>query len=148
MNETILLVEDEDNDVFFMKRAMKKAGLNCPHVVTNGQCAIDYLKEAIYADTAKLPGLVLLDLKLPRIMGLEVLSWIRDQSELREMVVIVLTSSKLKSDIEAANERGADSYLVKPNNCTALQKLIEKIKDCWMDDRGLSSRMLKELSET
>jgi DNA-binding response OmpR family regulator len=84
MNRTILLVEDDANDVFFMKRAMKLAGmLNPVQVASDGQQAIQYLSGAgDYGDRERfpLPGLVLLDLKLPHVMGLDVLKWSRKDS--------------------------------------------------------------------
>src|SRR5688500_9006544 len=107
MNDTVLLVEDEDNDVFFMQRAWRQAGITTPlQIAEDGQAAIDYLKDALSGDHRKLPGLVLLDLKLPRVMGFEVLKWIRQQPELQTMIVIILTSSKLSSDIDTAYRLG------------------------------------------
>jgi len=147
MNDRILLVEDEENDVFFMQRAMKKAGLHPPHVVIDGQAAIDFLKEIIDRDRKELPGLVLLDLKLPRVMGFDVLTWIRQQPELRDLTVIILTSSKLSSDIESAYERGANSYLVKPNTSVGLQHIVEGIKKCIGQDQPTALGMLRTLSE-
>src|SRR2546421_2007732 len=94
--KTILQVEDDPNDVFFFQRAMKKAGVPNPtHVVSDGQQAIDYLQGAgKFADREQfpLPSLVLLDLKLPYVMGLEVLRWIRQQPG-TPMVVVMLTAS-------------------------------------------------------
>jgi CheY-like chemotaxis protein len=136
MNQTILLVEDEENDVFFMKRAAKKNGiLNPLQVAHDGQEAIDYLGGiGAYADRARfpLPGLVLLDLKLPRVMGFDVLKWIRKQAELQGLVVIVLTSSNLGSDIDMAYRLGANSYLVKPSP-DKLSEMIGTIKPYWFD---------------
>ena len=85
MSTTILLVEDEVNDVFFMKHAFEEVGiLNPLQVAVDGQEAMDYLGgHGAYADRERfpLPCLTLLDLKLPRVMGLEVLQWIREQPE-------------------------------------------------------------------
>src|SRR5687768_9107081 len=96
LNQTILLVEDDANDVFFMKRAMKLAGVVNPvQVASDGRQAIHYLGgTGEYSDRTKfpLPGLVLLDLKLPHVMGLDVLKWIRAQPELKMVVVLVFTS--------------------------------------------------------
>ena len=118
MNGTILLVEDDENDVFFFERAMKLAGMSNPlHVAQDGRQAIDYLKAVSdYADRAEfpLPSLVLLDLKLPRVRGLDVLKWIRGQPEFQTMIVIVFTSSGLASDIDKAYRLGANSYMVNP----------------------------------
>src|SRR4051812_47964685 len=94
----ILLVEDNEHDVFFMKRAFKTAEIsNALQVVGDGQAAIDYLTGVdSYGDRQQfpLPCFILLDLKLPRKSGLDVLSWIRQQPELRTIVVLVLTTSR------------------------------------------------------
>src|ERR1700684_898332 len=106
MSDTILLVEDEVNDVFFMKHAFLEIGLTNPmQVATNGWEAINYLSgKDEYAARGRfpLPCLWLLHLKLPRVMGLEVLKWIREQSELKTLIVIILSSSQLTPDIEWA----------------------------------------------
>lgn len=136
MSAPILLVEDEENDVFFMKRAMKQAGITHPlRVAEDGQAAIDYLEEALRDDDKKipLPCLVLLDLKLPRVMGLDVLKWIRRQPELQTMIVIIFTSSKLSSDIDAAYRLGANSYLVKSGNADKLSEIARLINDYWLN---------------
>ena len=137
MNRTILLVEDDPNDVFFMKRAMKLAGmLNPMHVVDDGRRAIHYLDGAgEYSDRARfpLPCLVLLDLKLPHVMGLDVLKWIREQPELRTVIVLVFTASKLPPDISKAYFLGANSYLVKPSEPDELIQMVTLIKHYWLE---------------
>jgi CheY-like chemotaxis protein len=139
MNEIVLLVEDEENDVFFMNRAWKQAGIANPlHVAEDGQAAIDYLRDAFGNDRLTVPRLVLLDLKLPQVMGLEVLKWIRQQPELQTLIVIVLTSSKLSSDIESAYQLGANSYLVKPTADKLLQ-IARLIKEYWLDLNQVAS---------
>jgi CheY-like chemotaxis protein len=137
VSRTILLVEDDDNDVYFMKRAAQQAGiLHSLQVAQDGQEALDYLgglRE--YADRQRfpLPYLVLLDLKLPRVMGFEVLKWIRQQPELRTSIVIVLSSSELGPDIERAYQLGANSYLVKPSTPDELTEMITRIKHYWLE---------------
>src|SRR5205814_7138433 len=107
---TILLVEDDENDVFFFQRALNRAGTTSRlQVAHDGQEAIDYLRGAgKFAERAKFPqpGLILLDLKLPFVMGLEVLKWIRQQSDLFPIVVI-LSSSRQDDDVDAAYRLGA-----------------------------------------
>ena len=146
MNQTILLVEDEENDIFFMKRAAKKIGmLNPLQVAHDGQEAIDYLGgRGAYADRERfpLPGLVLLDLKLPRVMGLEVLKWIRQQAQLYGIVVVVLTSSNLGPDIDMAYRLGANSYLVKPTP-DKLSEMISAIKQYWLDLNEFAAECLE-----
>src|SRR5262249_49862465 len=116
---TILLAEDDPNDVILFRRAMGMASLNLDslHVVRDGEEAISYLNgQAAHADRERypLPALLLLDLKMPRRSGLEVLSWLRRQPELRHLIVVFLTSSNNAEDIRRAYEAGVNSYLVKP----------------------------------
>ena len=134
--QTILLVEDEENDVVFMAMALEKAGLtHAFQVAEDGQEAIDYLSgKGEFADRARfpLPAVVLLDLKLPRIMGMDVLKWIRDQPGLDTVVVIMLTSSQQRSDIQRACALGANSYLVKPSNPAGLEEIVALVKRYWL----------------
>ena len=137
MNRTILLVEDDVNDVFFFKRAVKLAAIIDPlHVAQDGRQAIDYLKgSGAYADRNQfpLPSLVMLDLKLPHVMGLDVLKWIRAQPEFQNVIVIVFTSSQLTPDIDNAYRLGANSYVVKPSTPGELQEMLVVIKQYWLD---------------
>src|ERR1051325_3305914 len=137
MNRTILLVEDDANDVFFMKRAMKLAGvLNPVRVASDGRQAIHYLAgTGEYCDRTRfpLPSLVLLDLKLPHVMGLDVLKWIREQPELKTVIVLVFTSSSLPPDISKAYFLGANSYLVKPSSAAELPEMVRIIKRYWLE---------------
>ena len=136
MNRAILLVEDDENDVFFFKRAAKLAGMMNPlHVAQDGRQAIDYLKgTGDYADRTQfpLPSLVLLDLKLPHVMGLDVLKWIRAQPEFQTVIVIVFTSSKLAPDIDTAYRLGANSYVVKPSSPEKLVEIVSDFRDWWL----------------
>jgi CheY-like chemotaxis protein len=124
----ILLVEDDDNDVFFMRRALGKAGLELPlHVVSDGEQALQYLNgDGEYADRAAhpLPGIIFLDLKLPFVSGLEVLEQISKNSELSAIEVIVLTSSSEERDRKRAFALGAKEYLVKPATPQTLLKIL------------------------
>jgi CheY-like chemotaxis protein len=133
---TILLVEDEENDVVFMKMAMEHAGItNTLQVAEDGGQAIEYLSgNGGYADRRRhpLPALVLLDLKLPRVMGMDVLKWIRERREFDLMVVIILTSSQQRSDIELTASLHANSYLLKPSNPLDLNELAALLKQYWL----------------
>jgi CheY-like chemotaxis protein len=126
---TILLVEDDRNDILLLQRAFRKANLANPlMVVTDGEEATAYLGgQGQYADRSQfpLPVIVLLDLKLPRRSGLEVLAWLREQPTLRRLPVVVLTASRECADINTAYELGASSYLVKP---VAFDNLVEIVK--------------------
>jgi DNA-binding response OmpR family regulator len=128
-------VEDEENDVFFLQQAMKKAGvLNPIHVASDGRQAIDYLQgtgKFANREEFPLPCLVLLDLKLPHVMGLDVLKWIRQQAEV-PAIVVILTSSKDEADIATAYRLGANAYLVKPPAVSQLTDIARSIKDFWL----------------
>src|ERR1051325_4138254 len=135
MPRTVLLVEDEPNDVFFLQQAMKKAGVVNPiQVASDGQQAIDYFKgtgKFANREEFPLPYLVLLDLKLPQVMGLDVLRWIRQQPDVAA-IVIILTSSMEEADIASAYRLGANGYLVKPPEVNKLTDMAKSIKDFWL----------------
>ena len=131
----ILLVEDNYDDVLLIRRAFRKAKINPPmSIAADGDEAIAYLnREGQYADKEKfpVPTLILLDLKLPRRSGLEVLAWIRQQPKLKHLLVVVLTSSKESSDLAEAYDLGVNSYLVKPIKFQDFVCLIELIDRYW-----------------
>lgn len=133
---TILLIEDDANDVFLMQRALRKAEVPNPlQVMGDGDEAVEYLSgQGRFADRSQhpLPVLVLLDLKLPRKSGLEVLQWLRQQSELKRLPVVVLTSSKEPNDVNKAYDLGANSYLVKPLGFDALLNLVRSLNVYWL----------------
>jgi len=137
---TILQVEDDPNDVFLFKHAMKKVELTNPiQVASDGQEAIDYLSGVgKFADREQfpLPGVVLLDLKLPYVMGLEVLKWIRKQLNMAP-VVIILTASAEDGDIANAYRLGANAFLTKPSEAGKLLSLVKAIKDFWLTHNTL-----------
>ena len=136
MTTTILLVEDEVNDVLLITKTLNKAGVNSLiQVARDGQEALDYLTgEGQFANREKypLPSLVLLDLKLPRVMGLEVLRRLDQRRNFRRLVVIVLTSSQQPEDIDTAYDLGAKAYLVKPSGIDQLEPMARAIKDFWL----------------
>jgi len=133
----ILQVEDEANDVFLLQRAFRQAGIDNPvKVATDGQMAIDYLAGAgQFAERARypLPALVLLDLKLPRKSGREVLQWIRAQPAFRRVIVIVFTSAPYVGDVGLAYDLGANSFLVKPTDFTQYLDVARLLKAWWLD---------------
>lgn len=136
MKPTILLVEDDKNDVFLMEDAFSKASVPVQvQVVRDGREALRYLRgEGNYADRKRyaLPDLTLLDLNLPYVHGLEVLKQIRAEPALRKLVVVVLTSSAADSDVEQVYERGANSYLIKPGKLEEIQELVELLARYWL----------------
>ena len=136
----ILQVEDDANDVFLLQHAMTAAGVENPiQVASDGQQAIDYLKGAGKFSDRKsfpLPCLVLLDLKLPYVMGLEVLKWIRQQPG-AFLVVILLTASAEDEDIASAYRLGANAFLTKPSQASSLVEMARSIKDFWLTHNTL-----------
>ena len=114
----ILLVEDDRNDVFFLRRAFEQAGVRASlRVVSDGEEAMDYLMgRGKFVDRSQfpLPALLLLDLKMPLANGFDVLAWLRSQPSLDYLSVIVLTSSPEDRDRQKAAELGAARYFVKP----------------------------------
>jgi CheY-like chemotaxis protein len=134
--QVILVVEDDPNDVLLIQRAFGKARiLNPVRTVSNGDEAVAYLSgEGQFGDRSAypFPVLVLLDLKLPRRSGLEVLGWIRSQPGLKRLPIVVLTSSKESIDINRAYDLGANSYLVKPVGFDSLLELVKSLEIYWM----------------
>jgi CheY-like chemotaxis protein len=135
--KTILLVEDDSNDVFFLQYAFETAGIRNPlQAVADGHEAINYLSgNGKYSNRQQfpLPCLVLLDLKLPGKMGRDVLRWLRRQPSLNHLLVIVLTSSSDSHDVDSAYEHGAQSYLVKPLSLEKRLEMAQAIKNYWLD---------------
>lgn len=134
--DLILLVEDDINDALLLRRAFAKAGVvNTIVQLEDGDSAVAYLDGAgEYADREyyPLPCLILLDLKLPRRSGLEVLEWMRAQPGLRRIPVVVLTSSQQSRDINRAYDLGANSYLVKPVGFDTLLEMAQALNLYWL----------------
>lgn len=132
----ILLVEDNEDDALLLTRALRAAEIRNPvQVVTDGEQAVQYLQGAgRFSDRKQypLPGLILLDLKLPRISGFEVLQWIQKQTALPQLVVVVLSSSGETRDINMAYRFGARSYLVKPPTAASFVDLAKGLKLYWL----------------
>lgn len=128
---TVLHVDDDPNDTTLLQVACAKADVNFEvHNVGDGDQMLEYLKgTGKYADRTRyrMPGLVLLDLKMPRVEGLEVLKWIRNHATLKHLPVIVLSGSELQEDIRQAYAIGANSYLVKPPSFNSLISLVREI---------------------
>ena len=132
----ILLAEDDRNDVILMRRAFIEAKLpNRLIVVETGRDAIDYLAgNGVYGrrEEYPMPGLMLLDLKMPWMDGFDVLKWLRNQPQLAQLPVVVLTSSNLQLDRDRSRQLGVYDYRVKPQAFADLRRLLEEIYACWM----------------
>ena len=149
-DQIILLAEDDSNDVLLIQRAFQKAGLrNTLKTVRDGDQAISYLSgKGIYSNREQypLPFLLLLDLKMPGTDGFEVLEWLRNEPQLKRLLVVVLTSSNLQADVDRAYELGANSYLVKPVSFDEMVHLIQRFEAYWSEiNRTPSSPAAAEL---
>ena len=135
-DHSVLVVEDNRDDVLFIRRALTKAGIACPvTVVGDGDSAVDYIEgRGAYTDRDRhpLPTLVLLDLKLPRRSGLEVLEALKGQAVRGRLIIVVLTGSRESADIERAYAAGANSYLVKPISPEAMSELVQALGLYWL----------------
>ena len=133
---TILLVEDNPDDAELLIYAFAKAGISNPiMLLDDGEKAVNYVHgRAGYADRTEfpLPGLILLDLKLPRHSGFEVLEVIRSLEATRRTPVVVVTSSNQEHDIRRAYDLGANAYLVKPVGGDALTTMMSSIRAFWI----------------
>jgi CheY-like chemotaxis protein len=132
---TVLLVEDDINDIFLVKRAFKMAHLENPlQVVTDGEEAMHYLSgHGKYEDrhVYPVPKLIVMDIKMPRMSGFDVLEWIKHDGKLRRIPVVIVSSSDRPEDIDRAYELGANAYMVKPVNYRAVERLFESITHYW-----------------
>ena len=132
----ILLAEDREDDILLIRQAFHKGGINVPlFVVRNGEEVVAYLKgegKFFNREEYPLPSLLLLDLKMPRMDGFEVLKWIRTQPGLNTLRVVVLTSSERIRDVNIAYNLGANSFLVKPMDFEHVVELTKILKDYWL----------------
>lgn len=134
LQDVIVIVEDDPDDRHFLSRAFKKLGTTVPlRFAADGDEAVDLLSEVISSTENPLrPIVILLDLKLPRRSGFEVLSWLKAQPALRRIPVVILTSSREQTDLKQAYDLGANSFLVKPSQPQALHALVEQVNAYWL----------------
>ena len=137
LRKTILIAEDSEEDSEILKRAFQKKGSNIPlWFVRDGQQAMDYLSgDGEYSDRTAhpLPRLILLDLKMPKADGFDVLGWMQKQPQLKLLPVTVLTSSNFDKDVDRAYGLGANSYLVKPSSLDGYEEIAEKLQSYWIE---------------
>jgi CheY-like chemotaxis protein len=140
----ILVAEDDTTDAFFFQRAFRRAGIPVTlHFVRDGQEVIDYLQGVgQFSDRVAhpQPQLLLLDLRMPKLDGFDVLKWIRNKSELAELQVVLFSSSDEPRDITKAYDLGANSYLVKPHSMEELTGMVGRFKKYWLDANPDRSR--------
>jgi CheY-like chemotaxis protein len=132
----ILLAEDREDDILIIRRAFKQANIPNPlHVVRDGEQALAYLKGAEPYQNRReypLPDLLLLDLKMPRVDGFEVLRWIRQQPYLTTLRVVVLTCSTEMQDVNLAYRIGASSFMVKPADFDNVIQMSRNLTKYWL----------------
>lgn len=133
---SVLIVEDDANDVLFIKRAFRSVAPALEiFTVSDGDAAVDYLQgQGEYGDRDRypLPAMILLDLKLPRRSGVEVLRWIRQHNGIKRIPVVILTSSRERIDVDLSYDVGVNSYLVKPVSFDDLSEMIAALHVYWM----------------
>lgn len=136
-NLTILQAEDDPSDVFLLRHAFKLEQVSNPlQTVRDGEEALAYLAgEGQFADRARypLPGLLLLDIKMPKLNGLEVLRRIRPRSELQTLPVAFLTSAFLAIDVAEAYQLGVNFFIVKPFSFDELREIVRFLKGWLLD---------------
>ena len=136
--QTILLVEDNPVDVLLMQRAFRHETFanTSLQIVRDGDAAVFYLNgDGEYSDRDRypLPAIILLDLKLPRRSGHEVLVWLKQQPELKRLPVVMLTSSRQTPDVKRAYDLGVNSYLVKPVGFASLLEMMQSFNEYWLN---------------
>ena len=131
----ILVAEDNEDDAFILTHALKLAGLPAPiFICCDGQEVIDYLKgDGAFADRAKhpLPGLLILDIKMPHLSGLEVLRWVRAHPGCAVIPTIILTSSAHPKDVAEAFANCVNAYFLKPRTPEEMRDLLKLIHNFW-----------------
>ena len=128
----VLVVEDNPNDVTIIKRAMRKSDVKCElYFARDGEEALDALAQSGEFEDTPRPDLILLDINLPKINGLEVLGKIKEDERLRRIPVIVLTISEREEDMVKAYDSGAASYMTKPVDSKDFERLIQTVQDYW-----------------
>ncbi|EEF57658.1 response regulator [Pedosphaera parvula] len=131
----LLLAEDLEDDIFLFERALRRRNIACVvRVASNGNEALDYLfgKNKFANRVAfPLPSLVILDIKMPEMDGLEALKHIRQDARLSKLPVLIFTSSKCEEDVELAYELGANAYMVKPADINQLGEMLEVMTKFW-----------------
>ncbi len=144
---TILIVDDDPNDVFLFKRAFQENKIPNPlRILSDGAEAIACLEEASAqraGESNPYPGLIILDLKMPRKTGLEVLMWLKDHPECYVIPTIIFTSSSQLIDVKLSYAHGANSFIVKPAALPELKAVVKTIYDYW----NLCQKLVPEKSD-
>jgi CheY-like chemotaxis protein len=152
-NFPILVVEDQEADFILLKRAFERVKVTNPiQWARDGYEALDYLQgKAKYADRSKfpLPDLLIVDLKMPRMSGFELLDYIHNNPDFRVIPTIVMSASKQDADLKKAYDLGASTFFVKPTDFSTLVDLVKRLYDYWkMAEKPPSSlRQITDLAQ-
>ena len=134
---TLLIVEDNEDDIFFVERIFKQIGARCElRFARDGMEAVEYLSgQGAFKNRAKhpMPTIILMDLKMPRRNGFEVLEWMHNQAEIRLIPTIVVTSSTLQEDVTRAYRLGANAVMNKPVDKDSLLQMLKSFHIYWTD---------------
>lgn len=138
---SILIVDDDIEDVHFIKRAFRKNNVDNPlHAVWSGEEALDYLQQT-ERESRDYPGLMLLDLNMPGVGGMETLHRIKQHAEWRKIPVVVFTTSKAQEDIDTSYGMGANSFVSKPFGLEGLVGVVADICHFWFNVSALPSTL-------
>jgi CheY-like chemotaxis protein len=131
---TILFIDDDKDDLFLLEHCYKKAELTTPaKFLEAGKAAVEFLTPYMARSKASFESfLVFLDLNMPGMSGFEFLVWLREQAALREIPVVILSTSENPADIKKAYELGANAYLVKSHSTTELVQLLSTAHRFWV----------------
>ena len=126
----ILLVDDSDDDIFLVREAFKESGVaHRIDAISDGEQALNFLRE-----DGNRPDVVLLDINMPRFSGFDVLEWVQSDPQLREIPIVMLTTSEQPEDVRRATEGGARDYFRKPVEFRQLRDLACRVLDRWGPD--------------
>lgn len=135
--KVVLVLEDDENDRFFLERAFKDNNFDGQLIfLENGQAGIDYVSGAgPYGDRKEhpLPDIVIADLKMPRVGGIEFLRWMKERADFKSIPVIMLSASGQERDVKDAYCHGANAYLMKPSQPSERRELVRHLLDFWSD---------------
>ena|SRR5215469_9753968 len=138
MSKAVLIAEDSDDDAMAIRAALRNAGVTLPlRFVTDGSSVIAYLKgarEYVDREIFPLPNVLLLDLKMPRLDGFQVMEWLKTQKQFHDLLIVVLSGMGELSNIREAYMLGARSFLIKPIRVTDVRNVMRAYSTYWEPD--------------
>lgn len=138
---SVLLVEDNEGDILLTKEALESSRyIGQLTTLRNGQAAIDYLENTLEDRNATLPGIILLDINLPKKNGLEVLQFIKTHDKLKHLPVLMLTTSSAEKDIMTSYQNHANCFISKPIQIDDFMELISKVEEFWLNIVAIPNR--------